>query len=44
MNLLMAATTSSVHETEKLIRFTLIELLAILITARHDTQHGILFQ
>lgn len=34
MNLLLAATTSSVHETEKLVSFTLIELLAILIAAR----------
>ncbi|MCG3149693.1 MAG: Na(+)/H(+)-K(+) antiporter GerN [Verrucomicrobiae bacterium] len=34
MNLLLAAGTSSVHETEKLVCFTLLELLAILLAAR----------
>jgi Kef-type K+ transport system membrane component KefB len=34
MNLVLAAATSSVHETEKLVCFTLIELLAILLAAR----------
>lgn len=34
MNLMLAAATSSVHETEKLVCFTLIELLAILLAAR----------
>src|ERR1051326_2863192 len=31
---LAAATTSSVHETEQLVFFTLIQLLAILVSAR----------
>lgn len=34
MTLFLAAATSSVHETEKLVCFTLIELLAILVVAR----------
>ncbi|HXI83485.1 MAG TPA: cation:proton antiporter [Verrucomicrobiae bacterium] len=34
MTLLLAAATSSVHETEKLVSFTLVELLVILAAAR----------
>jgi len=34
MTLVLAAATSSVHETEKLVSFTLVQLVAILIAAR----------
>jgi len=34
MNLLLAAATSSVHETERLVFFTLVELVAILFVSR----------